>query len=83
MQRAVRAILVGLEPGQASLQSIRGRRGYLCTDRAALRDEASLYEGRQRPHFAVQARYCGRAGEVLRGKGFNWDNGATENSQEA
>jgi len=45
--------------------------GYLCTDRAALQDEASLYRGRQRSNFTVQARRCGRAGEVLQRTGSN------------
>ena len=49
----------------------RGRRGHLCTDRAALRDEASLYGGRQRSHFAVQARRRGREEEVLSRKSIS------------
>jgi hypothetical protein len=49
MQMKVRAILVGARAkASLSLPSIYGRRGYLCTDRAALQDEASLYKGRQR-----------------------------------
>jgi hypothetical protein len=46
-----------------SLPLIRGRRG--CIDRAALQDEASLYEGGQRSNFTVQARRYERAEEVL------------------
>src|SRR5271170_1387747 len=49
-----------------SLPSIHGRRGYLCTDRAALQDEASLSRGRQRSNFIIQAQRCERAGEALR-----------------
>jgi hypothetical protein len=48
-----------------SLPSIRRRRGCLCTDRAALQDEASLYGGGQRSSFTVLAQRCERAGEVL------------------
>jgi len=65
MQVEVRAILVGARAkASPSLLSIRGRRGYLCTDRAALQDEASLYGGRQRSNFSAQAQRCERAGEV-------------------
>jgi hypothetical protein len=68
MQGGVRAILVGARAKVSlSLPSIRGRRGYLCTDRAALQDQASLYGGRQHSNFTVQAQRCERAGEVLMG----------------
>jgi hypothetical protein len=64
MQMRVRAILIGaLAKASLSPPSIYGRRGYLCTDRAALQDEASLYRGRQRSNFTVQAQRCERARE--------------------
>src|SRR5947209_13240482 len=63
------ATSAGLEPRQASLPLIRGRRGHLCNDRAALRDEASLYAGRKRSHFTVQARRRGCEEAVLSRKG--------------
>jgi len=58
---------LGLEAHPLTVLSHRlvGEEGCLCTDRAALQDEASLYgRGRQRSNFSVQARR-GRAGEVL------------------
>ena len=72
MQVGVRAILVGARAKAGlSLTLIHGRRGYLYTDRAALQDEASLYGGRRRSHFAVQARLRGREEEVLSRKGIS------------
>jgi hypothetical protein len=66
MQAGVRAIFVGTRAkASPSLPSIRGRGGYLCIDRAALQDEASLYGGRQRSNFRAQARRCERTREVL------------------
>src|SRR5256885_5236269 len=66
MQMVVRAILVGARAKASPfLPSIRGRRGYLCIDRPALQDEASLYGSRQHFNFIVQAQRCERAGEVL------------------
>jgi hypothetical protein len=45
-QVGVRAILVGARAKVSpSLPLIRGRRGYLCINWAALQDEASLYGG--------------------------------------
>src|ERR1700730_11265849 len=72
MQDGVRVISVGAR-AQASLSppSIHARRGCFCADRAALRGEATLYRGRQRSSFTVQAQRCGRAGEVLEGKASN------------
>jgi hypothetical protein len=66
MQAGVRVILVGTRAkASPSLPLIRGRGGYLCINRAALQDEASLYGGRQRSNFTVQAQRCERTGEVL------------------
>ena len=57
MQVGVQATLVGLEPRQDSLsRRFVGEEGYLCTNRATLQDKASLYGGRQRSNFTVQAR---------------------------
>ena len=72
MQVGVRAILVGARAkASPSLPSIRGRRGSLCIGRAALQDEASLYGGRQRSNFTVQAQRCERAREALKGTASN------------
>ena len=72
MQMGVRAILVGARAkASLSLPSIYGRRGYLCTDRAALQDEASLYRGRQCSNFTAQAQRCERAREALEGTTSN------------
>jgi hypothetical protein len=57
--------------GKPLSSSIHARIGCFCTDRAALRGEATLYRGRQRSSFTVQAQRCGRAGEVLEGKASN------------
>jgi hypothetical protein len=54
MQVGVRTILIGARAkASPSFPSIRGRRGHLCINRAALQDEASLYGGRQRFNFTV------------------------------
>jgi hypothetical protein len=42
-----------------------GEEAYLCINRAALQDEASLYGGGQRFNFTVQAQRCERAEEIL------------------
>ena len=82
MQVEGRAILVGARAKASPfLPSIRGRRGYLCISQAALQDEASLYRGRQRSNFTVQAQRCERAGEVLEGKASNSED-ATDNLKE-
>jgi hypothetical protein len=67
MEMRVRAILIRARArASLSLPSIYGRRSYLCTDRAALQDEASLYRGRQRSNFTVEAQRCERAREALK-----------------
>jgi hypothetical protein len=72
MQMRVRTILIRARAkASLSLPSIYGRRGYLCTDRATLQDEASLYRDRQRSNFTVQAQRCERAREALEGMASN------------
>jgi hypothetical protein len=53
-----------------SLIELWGEEAISALTGAALRDKASLYGGRQRPHFAVQARRRGRDEEVLSRKGI-------------